>query len=178
MSSSDKKRSEVKIKPMSLRELKEIRKTQKNSGIIIKKLDKHLTFKWNSMDSLDKYVDKYKTSIIGKWISSLNGIVLGCVKAIAQQNCLIIEDQNCLHTDISFYFIIFSPKVGQSYNCTITKVEKKYVLGKLFDIVPCLIKHAPEETSIGSILSFKFVRAEFKGKLAMLSGTYNEEAGT
>uniref|UniRef100_A0A0K0G1K6 H/ACA ribonucleoprotein complex subunit n=1 Tax=Strongyloides venezuelensis TaxID=75913 RepID=A0A0K0G1K6_STRVS len=173
MSSSEKKRSEVKLKAMTIRELKEIRKNQKSSGIVIKQKDKHLTFKWNCVETLDKFVGKYKNSLLGKWISSLNGIVLGCVKTTIKKDCLIIEDQNCLHTDISFYFIIFSPKINRSYQCTVTKVEKKYVLGKLFDIIPCFVKNAPEDVSIGSVVTFSFVRAEFKGKLAMLSGNFD-----
>uniref|UniRef100_A0A0K0EKV1 C2 domain-containing protein n=1 Tax=Strongyloides stercoralis TaxID=6248 RepID=A0A0K0EKV1_STRER len=152
--SSEKKKSDVNIKAMTIRELKQIRNCQKYSGIVIKKMDKHLTFRWSCLEMLDKFVGRYKNSLLGKWMTSLN-------------------DQNCLHTDVSFYFIIFSPKINRSYQCTVTKVEKKYVLGKLFDIIPCMIKQVPEDVSIGSEVTFKFVRAEFKGKLAMLSGTFD-----
>uniref|UniRef100_A0AAF5D5Q2 Uncharacterized protein n=1 Tax=Strongyloides stercoralis TaxID=6248 RepID=A0AAF5D5Q2_STRER len=171
--SSEKKKSDVNIKAMTIRELKQIRNCQKYSGIVIKKMDKHLTFRWSCLEMLDKFVGRYKNSLLGKWMTSLNGIVLGCVKTVIKNDCLIIEDQNCLHTDVSFYFIIFSPKINRSYQCTVTKVEKKYVLGKLFDIIPCMIKQVPEDVSIGSEVTFKFVRAEFKGKLAMLSGTFD-----
>ncbi|CEF66031.1 Hypothetical protein SRAE_2000070300 [Strongyloides ratti] len=173
MDSIHRERPELNIKPLTIKELKEIRKSQKFSGIVIKKFDKHLTFKWNCLDMLDKYIGKYKYSLLGKWMASLNGIVLGCVKTIVKNDCLIIEDQNCLHTDVSFFLIIFSPKFNKSYQCTVTKVEKRYVLGKLFDIIPCMVKKAPEDVSIGSVITFNFVKAEFKGKLAMLSGTFN-----
>ena len=108
MSSNEKKRSEVNIKAMTISELKEIRKYQKSSGIVIKKMDKHLTFKWNYLETLDKFIARYKNSLLGKWIALLNGIVLGCVKTTINKDCLIIEDQNYLHTDVSFYFITFS----------------------------------------------------------------------
>uniref|UniRef100_A0AC35U4Y8 DUF223 domain-containing protein n=1 Tax=Rhabditophanes sp. KR3021 TaxID=114890 RepID=A0AC35U4Y8_9BILA len=165
----------VSIKKMSVGEFKEFRNLDKNCGLVIRKYEKHLTFKWNCTSDLERFAEKYRTSLTGKWVGGLNGIILGTIKTEVKSKSIIVEDQNVFHCDFIFYYIVFSPKVNKCYDCVITKVDKKYVLGKLFNIIPCMIKNTANQTiTEDSMVRLTYVRSEFKGRLSMIVGNFKE----
>uniref|UniRef100_A0A915EPL4 Uncharacterized protein n=1 Tax=Ditylenchus dipsaci TaxID=166011 RepID=A0A915EPL4_9BILA len=131
--------------------------------------DRHVTLGWQHATQVGRILRQTISDTVGQFRETIHAIPLAIGKIVVKRTIYVIEDQNCMHLDITVQMIAFDCTLKwEPLDVTAVVITKNHIIGKMYDVITYpVIPHIKK----GDNFRAKFTGTQFCDDLCQVKST-------
>ncbi|VDD93198.1 unnamed protein product [Enterobius vermicularis] len=167
-----KRRNRAFLTHMNYAEAKRLLLENPHSGLKLIDHKRHITIGWHQAGRVRVALKQIFEKSLNRFRHELKGVPLAIGPIKVPENATIIGTHSSMHLDVEVRVVVFRPKIGKVYKCTVTSVEEDYLLATKFGaitfVAPLNLEFAP---TIGNEVHIRLSGISARGKICQMKGS-------